>query len=270
MAKNDTPKEKKLRKPGLSEQKRQEKGQKTTNEGQVEVDENVEQTLDAIGDAEALQESLTRTQKFAESNSRPILIGLAVIVLVVAGALFWQYTQQNAGVEAQNKLFPAIFYLEKDSVGTALNGDMTTTPGFEGVAKEFGSSNAGNTAKLFAAVAHMKEERYDQAIGYLKDYSGSDNLTQARAYALLGDCYMQKEDASTAAGYYRQAAEYKPNKQFTPLYLIKLGLAQEAAGNTQAAKDAYQKVIDEYSKSQDVSKAKMRLGMLIGAEAAAQ
>jgi TolA-binding protein len=81
-------------------------------------------------------------------------------------------------------------------------------------------------------------------------------LVQARAYSLIGDTYMEEGNYEDAAKYYDKAAGYKPNKFFTPTYLMKAGLAYEKANQNDKAKDAYDKVISEYWESSEYQNAR--------------
>ena len=59
-----------------------------------------------------------------------------------------------------------------------------------------------------------------------------------------------------AATYYEKAANYKPNKFFTPTYLMKAGLAHEKANHKDLAIKAYQRVVDEFWDSSDFQNAR--------------
>jgi tetratricopeptide (TPR) repeat protein len=79
---------------------------------------------------------------------------------------------------------------------------------------------------------------------------------QARAYSLVGDAYMEQKDFDNASDWYNKASEYKPNKEFTPTYLLKAALAYEKLNKNEKAIEAYQKIIDTYWDSSEVQYAK--------------
>jgi TolA-binding protein len=81
-------------------------------------------------------------------------------------------------------------------------------------------------------------------------------LVQARAYSLIGDAYMEQKNYESASTYYNKASDYKPNKQFTPTYLMKAALAYEKLNQNDKAKEVYQKIIDTYFESSEVQNAK--------------
>ena len=53
--------------------------------------------------------------------------------------------------------------------------------------------DAGNRAKLQAAILLFNKGEYEKAIEYLNDYSAKEALIGAAAYSLQGDCYVNLE-----------------------------------------------------------------------------
>jgi tetratricopeptide (TPR) repeat protein len=73
---------------------------------------------------------------------------------------------------------------------------------------------------------------------------------------------MELAGYDNAVDYYTKAADYKPNKYFTPTYLLKAALAYEKLSDLQKAKDVYQKIVDDFYDSNEVQKAKKHLARL--------
>ncbi|MCS7005030.1 MAG: tetratricopeptide repeat protein [Cytophagales bacterium] len=206
--------------------------------------------------AEALQEKLNKTQAFLENNKKIVSAVLGGIVGIIATIVGYNWYVQQQNEEAENQLFPAIFYLEKDSLNKALYGDNNTTDGFVAIAENYSSTRAGNLANFYAGFIFLKKGEFDKAIQYLKEFDANDLLVQARAYCLIGDAYMEKKEYQNAASFYEKAASYKPTEEFTPIYLLKLGLAYEAQNNLEKANQAYTRIIEEFENSPEVEKAK--------------
>ncbi len=187
-------------------------------------------------------------EDFLQRN-RNLLIGLVVaVVLVVGGLVAYNYYKNMKNEEAQSLMFPAVYYFEADSLQKALNGDGANE-GLVAIAEDYGMTKAGNLAKFYAGAAYLKQGKFDDAIEYLQDFSSDDLLIQARAYALTGDAYMEKNNLAEAVNFYRKAADYKPNEFFTPAYLMKLALAQELNKDNQAAIETYDRIATQYPKS---------------------
>jgi TolA-binding protein len=123
------------------------------------------------------------------------------------------------------------------------------------ISDEFGG-NTQNLSDLYLGITLLKQGKYDQAIEKLKNFSSSDLLVQARAYSLVGDAYAEKKSFGEAIEYYQKAADYKPNKFFTPTYLLKLALAFEANKQGKEALDAYSQITDKFPESAESIPAK--------------
>lgn len=217
--------------------------------------------LEFLEDPDALAGQLERAEDFFQEN-RNIVVGIVVGLFVVVGGFFgYRYYMSTQDEEAQNKLFQPVYQFEADSLKQALNGTGATT-GLLSVADNYGSTNAGNLAEFYAGVALLKEGKYDDAIEHLKGFSSSDLLVQARAYALVGDAYMEKKSFDDAISYYQKAADYKPNKFFTPGYLTKLAVAYEQAKQNDKAIETYNTIIDKYAESADAVNAKKYKSLL--------
>lgn len=219
---------------------------------------------DLLESPEALAQQLTRTEEFLEKNRQMVLAIGVVIVLAVTGVIFYNYYQSNQNTTAQKELFQAVYYFESDSLGQALNGDGNNY-GFLDIIDLYGRTKAGNVANFYAGATYMKLGDFESAIRYLKAFGATDVLLQARAYALIGDAYMEQLDYSKAADYYQQASDYKPNKQFTPVYLTKAAIAYERTGDVKAALKCYTTIVDKFygaAEYQEARKHKARLEAL--------
>jgi TolA-binding protein len=210
---------------------------------------------------EALKEKLAGAENWLEQNPK-IVVGVAAAILIVVGGYFaFNYYKNSQNDLAQKDMFQAVYYFEADSLDKALNGDGNNL-GFLEIIDEYGITDAGNLANYYAGVSYLKQGKFELARLYLEDFNASDLLIQARAYSLVGDSYMEEEKYDDAAKYYSKAANYKPNKYFSPSYLMKEALAYEKLNQPDKAREAYDKIINEYwesSEYQNARKFKARL-----------
>jgi predicted negative regulator of RcsB-dependent stress response len=214
--------------------------------------------LEFIESPEALATEINKAQTVIEKNKSVFTyIGIALLAGIV-GFFGYKWYSQNQDTEAQAALFPLVSKFEIDST-KGLSKD------FAKVADDFGMSKAGNLAHFYAGVASLKDGKYDEAIEQLKDFSSSDLLVQARAFSLIGDAYVEKKALSDAITYYKKAADYKPNKFFTPVYLMKLAGAYEANKENENAIEAYTTIVEKYEDSQETTLAKKYKSKLEGA-----
>jgi len=219
--------------------------------------------IEILESADALKQEFGKAEGFLKKNQSLLTYvggGILAIILGIVGYNFWSKSQDE---EAQVAMFNAVYAFEADSLKQALNG----TGGNEGllsIASNYGSTDAGNLANFYAGVALVKEGKYDEAIEHLKSFSSSDLLIQGRAYALIGDAYMEKKNTEEAISYYKKAADYKPNKFFTPVYLMKLATAYETVKDNKSAIDAYTQIVEKYPDAGEVTNAKKYKSKLEG------
>lgn len=178
--------------------------------------------------------------------------GILFVVFAIVG---WQYYSASQNEEAQNTMFQAVYYFESDSLNKALNGDGNNV-GLIEVADDYGYTKAGNLAKFYAGTALIKQGKFAESIEYLKGFSSSDILVQARAYSLLGDAYSELGDIDQSINFYEKASKYKPTKEFTPDYLFKLGLAYELNKDYSNAAKTYNRIIEDFPNSPKSNEAK--------------
>jgi tetratricopeptide (TPR) repeat protein len=146
-------------------------------------------------------------------------------------------------------------YFEMDSLNLALKGDGNNL-GFEQIVDDFEGTEAANLANYYGGVIALKQGKYELALLYFEDFSSNDILVQARAYSLTGDAHMELKEYAEAAEMYHKASNYKPNKFFTPTYLMKEALAYELLQQNDKAIAAYDRIITEFWDSAEVQNAK--------------
>lgn len=219
--------------------------------------------LDIIESPEALAGQINKAETFFIRNQKALIgVAVAIVLAVAAFAGYRLYIDSQEGT-AQVALSNAVYDFEADSLRRALNGSGGNE-GLLAIADGYTGTDAANLANLYSGIALMKQGQFDQAIDRLKSFSSSDLLMQGRADALTGDAYMEKNQPAEAINFYKKAADYKSNEFFTPIYLMKQGLAQEKANQPKDAISSYTKIIEEYPLSAEVTNAKKYKGLLEG------
>jgi TolA-binding protein len=210
--------------------------------------------MEMIESPEALQQEVSKVTGFFEENKSTTLGAGIVLIALVAGFFGFQWYKNSQDVEGEKKLYKAVYAFESDSLSAAAK-EMAK------ISDEFGG-NTQNLSDLYLGITLLKQGKYDQAIEKLKSFSSSDLLVQARAYSLIGDAYAEKKSFGEAIEYYQKAADYKPNKFFTPTYLLKLALAFEANKQGKEALDAYSQITDKFPESAESVPAKKYKALL--------
>jgi len=204
--------------------------------------------------AKITKEEETRQQNVAEAVSKAdsffkehgkLIYGCVIAVLVIAlGVLAYnRFVLQPQKQQATDQMAQAERWFDAGEYELALNGDENY-PGFEEIIGQYGSK-AGEAVYMYAGVAKLHTGAYEDAIGYLKKYKGSDPIMLARAEACIGDAYVELEQLNNAITWYEKAAKTTGNA-LAAAYLLKAGIAAEAAGDSAKALSLYKRIKDEW------------------------
>ena len=221
-----------------------------------------------IAEPEALGQAMNKTELFFENNGRKVtyvFLALLVLGLAIYGyrALVVTPRAEKAAeliAEAQ-----ARFNAETPDFELALNGDANGA-GFLDVVDQYGSTASGNLAKHYAGICYLRTGELENAAAYLKKFKAVKGLAgaviNAQNYGLQGDVAVEQGDYKGAISFYKKAVEAADNSLTAPIYLRKAGMAEQAAGNAEAAKKFYQQILEQYPASMEARDADKLMGTI--------
>jgi len=218
---------------------------------------------DLLENPEAIASSLGRGEAFLKKNTKLVAGIIGLLVLIIAGVLFFQINRANQNETAQGEMFQAVYYFEQDSLDLALNGDGVN-PGFLKIIDDYNGTNAANLSNFYVGSIYLSQGDFQKATDHLEKFSSDDFLVQAKAYSLIGDANMELGNLDEAINAYQKAADYKDNKYFTPFYLNKLAIAYEEAGQIDNAIKTYDRIEHEYFESYEFTAARKHKARLEG------
>ncbi|MDD2436811.1 MAG: tetratricopeptide repeat protein [Massilibacteroides sp.] len=199
-------------------------------------------------------EIVSKTEHFIENNQKRIIYGVVAVIVVIGLFLAFHY---GYSVPRQKKAAVALFkaeqYFAKDSFSLALTGNGVDFEGFEAVAKDFGSTAAGNLAKAYAGICYFKLGDTENAIDRLKSFNEKDNMLSPAIIGLIGDCYVNTGNVKEGISYFEKAALKADNNIISPIYLKKAGLAYENLKQYRDAVKAYTSIKEKYFNSREAS-----------------
>lgn len=211
---------------------------------------------------EQIEAGLGKANLFIEKNSKNIIYGGAAIVLVVAAYFAYQnWYKKPLEQEAQAQIFQAQQAFEQDSLQLALDGDGSFL-GFAEVAERYGRTAAGNAACFYAGVSYLYLGQYEDAIVYLKKYSGGGLLGRALSQGNIGDAYLELGDLDNALKYYRKAVRASDNPMTAPRFLAKAALVLEQQGKYADAAGLYEQIRSDYFNSPEANDAEKHIAKL--------
>jgi tetratricopeptide (TPR) repeat protein len=197
----------------------------------------------------AVEEALTKSEKFIEKNQKilTIIIGSAVVIVLGIFAFQKLYIAPREKA-AQGQMFQAQKYFEQDSLNKALNGDGQNL-GFLDVIDEFSMTKSSNLAKYYTGIIYLKQGKYEDAITYLKKFDSDDEFVGPMATGSIGDAYMELGQKDKALEYYLKASTQQDNDLTSPLYMMRAAFVYEDLGKFDKAVELYEKIQKEHLKS---------------------
>lgn len=208
---------------------------------------------------DALAAQFSKSEKFVKKNKTVFLGAIAAVVLVVVGFMFWRKSSAEKEEDAFRAIYRAEYFFGQDSLDLALNGDGVDVMGFKEVASEYAGTKAGNLANYYMGSIELEKGNFENAASYFDSYDNDAFLISARAFALTGDAYMELEKLDEAIKYYQKAVKSMPNEEFTPRYMVKLGLAYELAGQYSEARLTYEQLVKDYPQAVEINDVKRDL-----------
>jgi tetratricopeptide (TPR) repeat protein len=189
---------------------------------------------------------------FLETNQLTIIGGLAALIILVGGYIFYnQFVQAPKEKDAAAQIVQAQAMFEKDSFALALTNPGGGFLGFLDIIDEFGGTKVANSAHYYAGISYLQLGQYDAAIEYLESFSPGSTVLEYTRNGAIGDAYAEKNDFSNALSYYKKAANSGNNEVLASYYLKKIGLLHEKQGQNSEAKAAFEKIKNDYPSSQE-------------------
>jgi tetratricopeptide (TPR) repeat protein len=200
------------------------------------------QTIEEELNIPTAEERLKGVESWYQSNSKVInnfLIGF--LAAVVGYFCYNKFMKEPKLQKANDAIFRAQNYFSMDSLNWALNGDGNSM-GFVKIAKEYGSTPAGNLANYYAGVCFLKKGDFKQAEKYLKEFDGKGTMVEMVAKGALGDAYMEQNKTDDAIKAYTEASADDKNMLVSPIYAQRAAVAYEMKGNTAEAIKIYKRI----------------------------
>ena len=197
-----------------------------------------------------VEDALTQSEAFLIKNKKAIIGGVVAVIIIVAGFIMYKHLYAEPREEkAQAALFKGQELFEQDNFEQALNGDSIGYTGFLKVASDFSGTKAANLAKAYAGICYAHLGKYDEAIKYLNDFDGTDQMVGPAVLAAAGNCYAQLDQLDKAASSLLKAADKADSNTLSPIYLLQAGEILVKQGKVEEAIKAYTTIKDKYFQS---------------------
>ena len=203
-------------------------------------------------------ESLNIHEAFFLKYKKAIIIAVVAVIVIIAGV--FGYVSQISGPredKASTMLAKGQTYFANQMYDQALKGDGAGYVGFEQIASDYSSTDAGNLANLYAGLCYANLGKWAEAQKSLDAFSSKgDQMISPAAESALGDAYAHLNQLDKAVEAFKKAAsmadskaEDDANNSLSPTFLIKAGEILESQGKKDEALSIYQDVKKKYVNS---------------------
>lgn len=186
---------------------------------------------------------------FNENKNR---VGIFAGGLLVAAATIYFYmnnkaeNNNQAGIQLSRVmgLYDAGAYLE------AIEGRQgTNLVGLKKIVAEYGSTENGESAKIFLANSYQMLGKIEDAFKYYEDYGGSNKIFKATALSGEAGYYAYKKEYEKAADLYLNASRVSNENALNSDYMLKAAINFIDAGKKEDAKDLLEVIRKDYQTS---------------------
>ena len=194
--------------------------------------------------APAEEQQITKTEAFFEKNKKALIGCVVAVIVIIAGIILCNtfYLKPRAE-KASTELAKSQELFDQQQYEKAL-------PGFQKVADEYGSTDAGNLAQLYIGICQANLGKWQEAVNALESFSGKDDqMVSPAAEGALGNAYANLNQLDKAVEYLKKAAKMADNNTLSPIYLIQAGEILESQGKKAEALELYQQVKEKYVNS---------------------
>lgn len=188
-----------------------------------------------------------------------ILMGLAAMVLVAAGALVWKYMAGQQEERAASQLYEASKVYKK-----AMEEDKPLDEAlklFQSLVNQYGGTGAGKLGAFYLGDCQYALKKYDEAIATYTAFLGriaAESPLALSAYNSLGYCYEAKGDFKKAVEYFEKTVTPPPGLGEDGY--LNIGRCYEQLDDRENSRKAYEKLLAQYPNAQraDFVRAKVK------------
>ena len=186
---------------------------------------------------------------FEENRSRLLTYG-GILVVVALAVIYYINHNKEINQEAGLALSRVIDSYDQGAYLEAIEGKAgTEVIGLKKIVEDYGSTENGETAKIYLANSYNRLGKFEDAFKYYKSYSGDIPMLKAASLAGQAGYYAYKNDYEKAAELYRDAAHISQYNVDNPDYLLKSAINYINAGQNQKAKELLETIKNDYKTS---------------------
>lgn len=219
----------------------------------------------------SLDSGATLFEDWVARNRNAILGVIGVIVVGVLGYMAYEnFVNQPRQKEAVKEMSHSLDYFNRAmQVDPGADRDTLFMKSLNGsggyglldIIDNYKGTDAANLATYSAGMAYLKLRKYKDAVHYLEQFSGKDEIYPAVAKGAIGDAFSENNQPEDALKYYEEAANVRTNAFTTPKYLLKAAVTAVELGKMDKAKSLLKRIEDDYSDSSEAKRVPVYMGL---------
>lgn len=210
-----------------------------------------------------LVEFYYKSQSFFEENKNKVFTYLVAVAVVVIAVILYMNYKSGQNEEAAIHLAKVMeMYDQGDFLGAIEGKKDVKMLGLKDIVAQYGSTENGETAKIYLANSYANLGKSDEALKYFEDYSGDIDIYQAAALAGQAGYLSVKNEYEKAADLYMKASKVSKNDVMNADYIFQAAVNYFEAGEKDQAKNLLQTIKDDYKTSSVYSQVDRYLSQL--------
>jgi tetratricopeptide (TPR) repeat protein len=197
-----------------------------------------------------LVEFYYKSQSFFTENKNKVFTYAIVMAAVVLAVIYYVNYRSTQNEEAGTHLAKVMGFYDSGSYLEAIEGKQgSDVIGLKKLVSEYGSTENGETAKIYLANSYANLGQVEEAFKYYEEYGGDIDIYIAASLAGQASYYSYKIEFEKAADLYLKASHVAKNNVLNPDYLLQSSINSLNAGNKDQAKSVLQTIKDDYKTS---------------------
>ena len=197
-----------------------------------------------------LVEFYYKSQSFFEENKNKIFTYLGALALVVVAVILFMNYRSGQNDDAAVHLSKVMdMYDMGDFLGAIEGKKDVKMLGLKDIVAEYGSTENGETAKIYLANSYANLGKSDEALKYYEDYSGGIDIYVAASLAGQAGYYAAKGEYEKAADLYMKASKVSKTDVMNSDYMFQAAVNYFDAGDKDQAKSLLQTIKEDYKTS---------------------
>jgi tetratricopeptide (TPR) repeat protein len=196
-----------------------------------------------------------KSGEYIQQHKNNFIYAAIGVVAIVAIIFLFSYMGNKKEAEA-------VQIFGKAQLAGAMNQGALAITDYLTILDNYGSTDIASRACFFIGETYARQNKFDSAAIYFQkfvsDFNDDVSLLPA-AYAGGGNAYEQTRQFDKAGEFYFKAAEIANDDFRSPDYYMSAGRAYMQGSNSAKAKEAYQKVVDKFRRSQVYSEARKKI-----------